>query len=352
MSDSTATWLIPEWANQSAVFLAWPYAEGDFSPWLAEVEATYIEIVYQIQLRERVLIAVRSDELKVAVESRLLARGAILEKRIILIVVPYNDVWVRDSAPLSVKGPMGTRLLDFRFNGWGDKYDYAEDAKLAGRLYGTGLLGVTPIEPIDFVLEGGSVESDGLGSIMTTSRCLLNPNRNPSFTQNDIEVMLKKHLGSTQILWLDYGHAEGDDTDAHIDTLARFCSDRVIAYTACIDPQDPLFEEFERMAEQLGQFTRPDGEAYELIPLPMPKPILSEDGQRLPATYANFLIINGAVLVPVYGDPQDDVAIHRLQRVFQDREIVPIDCVPLIRQYGSLHCMTMQFPEEIGDFHS
>ena len=350
MTNSTATWLVPEWAKQSAVFLAWPYAEGDFSPWLEAVEAAYLEIVYQIQLREQVWVAVHSHDLKASIEGRLIARGVVLENRVVLIVMPYNDVWVRDSAPLTVKGPMGHRLLNFRFNGWGGKYDYAQDAKLAGRLYETGLLGATPIDEIDFVLEGGSVESDGLGSIMTTSRCLLNPNRNPSYHKKEIEAILKMHLGSTQILWLDHGHAEGDDTDAHIDTLARFCSDRVIAYTACIDSQDPLFEEFKRMEDQLEKFRRPDGGAYDLVPLPMPKPILSEDGQRLPATYANFLIINGAVLVPIYGDPQDDVALHRLQQVFQGREIVPIDCVPLIRQYGSLHCMTMQFPEEIGGF--
>ena len=346
MSQPNSTALIPEWVAQSAVLLAWPYAEGDFSPWLTEVEKTYVEIGFEIQAREILIIACRNAAHKAHIEALLTARGSDLT-HVRCLEIPYNDVWVRDSAPLTVSSAEGVRLLDFRFNGWGGKYEYADDARLAQNVYASGILGDTPLDSIDFVLEGGSVETDGAGVILTTSRCLLNPNRNPSCSKDEIEAVLKTRLGAQKVLWLDRGHAEGDDTDAHIDTLARFCSEDTIAYTACTDLEDPLFEEFKAMEDQLDIMTTCDGTPYRLVPLPMPKPILSEEGGRLPATYANFLIINKAVLVPVYQDPMDKLAMERLRTCFPDRELVPIDCVPLIRQYGSLHCMTMQFPEAI-----
>lgn len=345
-SHQPATRLPPEWVEQSAVLLAWPHAEGDFSPWLSAVEATYTEIAREIARREILIVVCRSGEHQRSIETRLTAAG-IDPADLRWAVLPYDDIWVRDTAPLSVIGENGPRLLDFRFNGWGGKYAHAGDARLAGNLHDSGRLGVTPLVAIDFVLEGGSVETDGAGTIMTTTRCLLNPNRNPALRQQEIETQLKTHLGADRILWLTHGHAEGDDTDAHIDTLARFCSPGTIAYTACDTADDPLYAEFQAMAAQLAMFTNRDGIPYYLVPLPMPAPIRSEDGDRLPATYANFLIINNVVLVPVYSDPADLVALERLAACFPEREIIPIDCLPLIRQYGSLHCMTMQFPAAI-----
>jgi agmatine/peptidylarginine deiminase len=240
-------------------------------------------------------------------------------------------------------------LLNFRFNGWGGKYRYAADERLAEVVHAAGALGAKPMERVDFVLEGGSVESDGTGTLLTTSRCLLNPNRNPGMSQERIEALLLTKLGADRVLWLDYGYAEGDDTDAHVDTLARFCSPDTIAYTTCDRTDDPLYGEFAAMAEQLRSFKTRSGVAYRLIPLPIPGPIYAEDGQRLPATYANFLIINGAVLLPVYNDPKDKVAMEQLALCFPGRAIVAIDCRVLIRQFGSLHCMTMQFPESSED---
>lgn len=345
-AESIRACLIPEWAEQSAVFLAWPYAEGDFTPWLPAVEKTYLHIAVDVARRERLIVACRSDDHRLGIEARLLARGADIGQ-IRFVVMIYNDVWVRDTAPLSVQTEAGPRLLDFRFNGWGGKYEHADDAAIARRLHESGVLGATPREVVDFVLEGGSVETDGAGSVMTTTRCLLNPNRNPACSKGQIEALLSARLGADQVLWLEHGHAEGDDTDAHIDTLARFCSPDTIAYTACDQFDDPLHAEFASMAEQLATFRNGSGQPYRLVPLPIPAPIRSEEGDRLPATYANFLIINGAVLVPVYNDPADRVALERLADCFPSREIVPIDCVPLIRQYGSLHCMTMQFPSSI-----
>jgi agmatine/peptidylarginine deiminase len=346
---ATPVALIPEWAEQSAVLLAWPYAEGDFSRWLSAVEDTYTRIASEIARRQIVIVACRSERHRDAILERLGAGHCTLE-RVRCVVLPYNDVWVRDTAPLTVAtGDGAVSLLDFRFNGWGGKYEHADDAALAQRLHATGILGDIPRLAVDFVLEGGSIETDGQSTVMTTRRCLLNPNRNPAFDQAQIESELRIRLGAEKILWLAHGHAEGDDTDAHIDTLARFCSPDTIAYTACDDPADPLYAEFQAMAAQLQSFSSASGKAYRLVPLPMPAVIRSEDGDRLPATYANFLIINDAVLVPVYNDEAaDQLALERLADCFPDREIVAIDCLPLIRQYGSLHCMTMQFPATVS----
>ena len=343
MADTPSQALVPEWAPQDAVFIAWPFATGDFQPWLQAVEKTYLEIAAAISMRQSLWVAVRSASHQQVLEERFAEASIELEK-VTFIPMPYNDVWVRDTAPLTVQNGFGLRYLDFRFNGWGGKYECADDALIASRLHATGILGKGPRDAVDFVLEGGSIEIDGQGTVMTTSRCLLNPNRNPSYSRRAIEEVLNRHLGAQKVLWLDHGYAEGDDTDAHVDTLARFCSERVIAYTASDRPEDPVHEDLGQMENQLKAFRNLRGEAYDLVPLPIPAPIYSEEGDRLPATYANFLIINQAVLVPVYDDPNDAVALSRLGAIFPDRTLVPIDCVPLIRQYGSLHCMTMQFP--------
>ncbi|MGI9211821.1 MAG: agmatine deiminase family protein [Methylococcaceae bacterium] len=337
-------YLIPEWEEQSAVLLAWPYAGGDFNPWLSSVEDTYERITLAISQRQIVLILCRDDLHASQLKQRFQAHAS-ESSNLRFIPLAYDDVWVRDTAPLSIR--LGTVVLhlDFRFNGWGEKYPHEHDAQLAKNLCSTGILGNTRLKPVDFVLEGGSIESDGLGTIMTTRRCLLNPNRNPGYNPQEIEGFLCAELGAIRILWLNHGHAEGDDTDAHIDTLARFCSVDTIAYTACDDPEDSLYAEFKAMELELQSFTRPNGEPYRLVPLPIPRPIHSESGDRLPATYANFLVINGAVLVPVYDDPADEQALSLIQSCFPDRNIIPIPSIPLIRQYGSIHCMTMQFPK-------
>lgn len=343
MADSRPQSLVPEWAPQVAVFIAWPFAAGDFQPWLQAVERTYLEIAAAISKRQSLWVAVRNRLHQQALEQRFAAAQINLAP-ITFVPMPYNDVWVRDTAPLTVQEGQALRYLDFRFNGWGGKYECADDALIASRLHATGILGQGPLDSVDFVLEGGSIEIDGQGTIITTSRCLLNPNRNPTFSKTAIEGVLSRQLGAQQVLWLDHGYAEGDDTDAHVDTLARFCSERVVAYTASDRPEDPVHEDLAQMEIQLKGFRNLKGETYDLVPLPIPAPIYSEQGDRLPATYANFLIINEAVLVPVYDDPNDAVALSRLSTIFPDRTLVPIDCVPLIRQYGSLHCMTMQFP--------
>lgn len=344
VTQPPAAQLPPEWAEQSDVLLAWPYAEGDFSPWLEEVETTYGLIASEISRRQNLIIACRHRDHHRHIESRLSGLRA-NRANIRLVEIPYDDVWVRDTAPLTVRTPQGAKLLDFRFNGWGNKYEHAADAAFARNLFDTGVLRVMTMESVDFVLEGGSLETDGQTTLLTTARCLLSATRNPHLNQVQIEQQLKASFGVKRILWLHHGHAEGDDTDAHIDTLARFCSPHTIAYTSCDNPDDDsLYADLKAMENELRAFRTTTGQPYVLVPLPIPKAIYSEDGQRLPATYANFLIINGAVLVPTYGDETDRIALARLADCFPRREMVPIASTPLIRQFGSIHCMTMQFP--------
>ncbi|MFL6647021.1 MAG: agmatine/peptidylarginine deiminase, partial [Sulfurifustaceae bacterium] len=237
-------------------------------------------------------------------------------------------------------------LLDFQFNGWGGKYAHDLDNLITRRLHEGDAFGSTSLETIDLILEGGAVEVDGSGTLLTTSRCLLAPTRNPRLAREAIEQELRDWLGLNRILWLEHGALEGDDTDSHIDTLARFCDARTIAYVTCDDPSDTHYRELKAMEAELKAFRAADGSPYRLVPLPWPRAQYDED-RRLPATYANFLIINGAVLVPTYRDPADAVALRRLGECFPGREIVGIDCLPAIAQNGSLHCLTMQLPEGV-----
>lgn len=332
-----------EWAAQSAVLLTWPHGRGDWKPWLDRVEPVFVAIAREVTRRERLVVACLDADHRDEVRTRLSAGGADMS-RVALHLVPSNDSWVRDHGPVTVYRDGEPVLLDFTFNGWGRKYDARLDNRITGELHGLGAFGATERKVVDLVLEGGSIESDGEGTLLTTSKCLLSPERNPQYDCVGLEGIFAREFGVTRVLWLKEGHLAGDDTDGHIDTLARFCDPHTIAYVSCNDPADEHYESLKAMAAELREFRDNDGNPYRLVALPLPAPKRSEDGDRLPATHANFLIINGAVLVPVYDDPTDAVALERLADCFPDREIVPIDCLPLIRQFGSLHCVTMQIP--------
>jgi len=238
-------------------------------------------------------------------------------------------------------------LLDFTFNGWGRKYPATLDNAISRTLHQQGVFGSTPMEPQSLVLEGGSIDSDGEGALLTSRKCLLSPQRNPEYDCVGLEGVFAGLFGTQRVLWLDHGYLEGDDTDGHVDTLARFCDAHTIAYVRCDDPNDTHYTELLAMEADLRSFRDAAGAPYRLVPLPLPAPQYDEQGKRLPATYANFLIINGAVLVPTYDDPRDTQAQTLLAGCFPDRRIVPIDCLPLIQQYGSLHCVTMQLPDGV-----
>jgi agmatine/peptidylarginine deiminase len=333
-----------EWERQTAVLIAWPHKSGDFADNLADVENTYRIIAETISRYEGLIIVCRDLEHQAHIRKQL---SAAEQAALIYIHAPVNDIWVRDTAPLSIETEDGYQLINFQFNGWGNKYPHQYDNALNELLDEQGLFGKTPLQNFTMVLEGGSVESDGLGALMTTRDCLLNPNRNPELSGDEIAARLEQALGAEHILWINQEHLEGDDTDAHIDTLARFCSPTSIAYSSCENEDDKHYPALKNMEAQLRRFKTPAGESYALTPLPLPAPLFDSDGQRLPANYANFLIINGAVLVPNYNDPMDAIATNLLAACFPDREIIAVPCRPLVHQYGSLHCMTMQLPAEI-----
>ena len=330
-----------EWEPQDAVLLGWPHEQSDWASCLEQVEPVFIEIARTISRYEKVLIPAPEPERT----GQILRQAGCEPASITIYPVPTNDTWCRDFGPVSVYDEDSPRLLDFGFNGWGLKFASDRDNRVNRRLHSAGAFGSTPLKVEGMVLEGGSIDSDGRGTVLTTSRCLLEPNRNPHMNRSEIELELKNRLGADRILWLEKGFLEGDDTDAHIDTLARFCPDNTIAFVGCDDPEDSHYPALTAMKAELGSFRNKLGKPYRLVPLPWPQPCFAPDGHRLPATYANFLIINKAVLVPTYRDKKDHVALKAIQQAFPERDIIGIDCLELIRQHGSLHCVTMQLPK-------
>ena len=317
--------MLAEWEPQSAVQLTWPHAQTDWAPMLAEITAVYEEMAREISKRERLIIV---DD------------------------IPHNDTWARDHGFISVEGARGEGrgagviLLDFKFNGWGEKFEAALDNAINRQLYERGLVEGTYESHLDFVLEGGSIESDGKGTIFTTECCLMAPHRNQPLSKEEIDERLRLWLGAERIVWLQHGSLIGDDTDGHIDTLVRICPNDTLLYTGGDDDHPDLA----LMEQELQALRTLDGRPYRLLKLPLPRPIydrgegLEVRGERLPATYANYLVINGAVLVPTYDQPDLDAeAMRTVGEAYPEREIVGIDCRAVIRQHGSLHCCTMQY---------
>lgn len=332
-----------EWEKQDGVLMAWPHEGTDWNYMLDDVRFVYADIIKQITRFEQVLLIAPSA----AGAASYLKAAGVDPGRITICEMPNNDTWARDFGPITVIFNDKPVLMDFGFNGWGLKFPANHDNLISKQLKEQGKL-VPRMNTIGLVMEGGSLESDGLGTIMTTSACLLSPNRNPQLDKGEIEQALASLLGAHRVLWLDHGWLAGDDTDSHIDTLARFCPDNVIVYTACDDERDEHYPDLKLMEQELQAFRAPDGSPYRLIALPWPKACFDESAHRLPATYANFLVINGAVLVPTYrNEEKDEKALELIATAFPGREIIGIDCLPLLEQHGSLHCITMQLPEGV-----
>jgi agmatine/peptidylarginine deiminase len=343
MSHSTLR-LPAEWEPQSAVLIAWPHAGTDWAERLAEVETTYVALAAAATRFEPLIIVVPDATLQTHVEAKLREARVDLG-RVRFVQLPYDDTWLRDSGPITLKDDQGTfQLTDFRFTGWGGKFGAEQDDALVAGLVQAGVFGGARHKRIDWALEGGGIESDGAGTVLTTWRCLVQ--RHPEQSREEMSAILRDGLHARRILWLDYGYLEGDDTDAHIDTLARFAPDGGIVFQACDDPADKHHEELGGMAAELAALRTPDGKPYTLHPLPWAKPVIDE-GRRLAASYANYLIVNGAVLVPAYGDAADDEAARVIAAAHPGREVVQVPCRPLIWQNGSLHCITMQLPAGI-----
>lgn len=327
-----------EWEPQDAVLICWPHRKTDWAPYLNEAEAVFKNIAEAVARFEKLIVAAPDET---DVRAKLEARGVNMNN-VALYPVESNDTWARDFGPVTIYEDSKPVLLDFTFTGWGGKFEAALDNQITAKLHAAGAFGKTPLRTVDLILEGGSIESDGQGTLLTTAECLLNPNRNARLNKQQVEARLATELGFKKFHWLENGWLAGDDTDAHIDTLARLCPDKTILHVKCDDPADEHFPALHNMEDELQKLLE-----YSLIPLPWPKARFDEDGNRLPATYANFLIINGAVLVPVYNDPADSAALAAVKKAFPDREIIGIDCSALILQHGSLHCVTMQIPKGV-----
>ncbi|MCG6942902.1 MAG: agmatine deiminase family protein [Thiohalocapsa sp.] len=337
-----------EWEQQAAVLLTWPHPGTDWAAQLPAVEAVYRRIAAHIAARQGLLVVCRDPSHRDRVRAQLASAG-VAPGAAALAIAPSDDTWARDHGPITVLDDAGAaRVVDFRFNGWGGKYPSAQDDLITARLHADGWLGGARLVPSPLVLEGGAIDTDGDGGLLVVRRTLLDPHRNPGWDQQGIEQELARQLGIRRCLWLDQGQLEGDDTDGHIDTLARFCGpDTICHITAHPAASDAERRSLAAMLDELRALRRADGMPYRLIALPAPRPISGADGAAQPASYANFLIINGAVLMPTYDDSADTIAAERLAAAFPGRSILPVNCRELIRQGGSLHCITMQLPAAI-----
>ena len=323
-----------EWERQRTVLISFPHEETDWADDLEASLSPFIRIAQAIAYGQAIYIICK-DKTKI---SEMFCST----RNMTFIEIPTNDTWIRDYGYISIKEDEQVKLLDFTFDGWGSKFEASLDNSVNNSLHQKGYMGITPLEKIDFVLEGGSMESDGEGTILTTSECLCNPNRNGGLSKKELEEKLQTYLGVKRVLWLDHGYLAGDDTDSHIDTLARFVNKETITYLKCEDKEDEHFDALQKMEAQLKKFKTKEGKPYKLVALPMTNAIYNEEGQRLPATYANFLITNDALIYPTYGDPKDKEVHEIFKELFPDKEIIPINSLKLIEQGGSLHCSTMQ----------
>ncbi len=330
-----------EWEPQSAIQFTFPHAESDWADSLDDVIPCFVDCIETVSRFEKVLVVCHNRE-----EVATHLKNAVQE-HLILAECPSNDTWARDHGPITVEENGQPALLDFLFTGWGLKFPAFHDNLITGRLHEQGVFGQMPLRRPGMALEGGGIETDGRGTLLTTAECLLSLNRNPHLGKAETEAKLTEWLGVDHFLWLHHGYLAGDDTDSHIDTLARLCPDDTIAYVRCDDPKDEHYAALKAMEDELKSFCTKAGNPFTLTPLPWPRACHAADGHRLPATYANFLIINGAVLMPAYGVPQDDAALAAIAPCFPGREIIGINCRPLIEQHGSLHCISMQYPEGV-----
>ncbi len=347
-----------EWEPQSAIMLTWPHADTDWKPYLPQITNTYLELAQIITRFEHLLVATPHVEAtEYALRECLSAEQM---NRVHIYEVESNDTWARDHGPITLvlRKKQNTwmvpiRMLDFKFNGWGEKFAWEKDNAINLQLYYQAAFNANLENHQGFVLEGGSIESDGKGTLFTTSQCLLAPHRNQPFTRENIDYQLRNFFNLRQVVWLDHGNLIGDDTDGHIDTIVRVAPHDTLLYVGCDNPEDEQYEDFKALEAQLQKLFTFEGYPYRLLKLPMPDAIYDE-GERLPATYANFLILNGAVIYPTYNQPEKDAEAKRqIQLAFPDREIIGVDSLTIIRQHGSIHCLTMQLPKgAIRDDHS
>lgn len=350
-----------EWEPQSAIMLTWPHGGTDWKPYLRQITNTYLQLADIITRYEDLLVVTPILESTQRMLAEKLSEGQM--NRVHLYEMDTNDTWARDHGPISMvlRGRHNSHiipihLLDFKFNGWGEKFAWKKDNAINLQLYYQGAFNAALENHQGFVLEGGSIESDGKGTLFTTSQCLLAPHRNQPLTRENIDSLLRNFFQVRNVVWLDHGNLVGDDTDGHIDTIVRVAPHDTLLYVGCDDAEDEQYEDFQALEKQLQKLFTYEGYPYRLLKLPMPDAIYDEGdrlttdrnskGDRLPATYANFLILNGAVIYPTYNQPEkDEEAKRQIQLAFPDRDVIGVDSLTIIRQHGSIHCLTMQLPE-------
>ncbi len=341
---TAATRRLPaEWEPQDGLMLAWPHPANGWQGDIAAVETVFVELIHATAQRQRVLLVCKDEVLR-AHATQLLQNANVALANCTLRIAATNDVWVRDTGPIGIIENGTPKLLDFRFNAWGGKYNASDDDQINTRLQQQNVF-ACDMQSLPLILEGGSIESNGKGTLLTTQSCLLTPTRNGCYDQRRIEDLLKHFFGVDTVRWLRHGHIEGDDTDGHIDTLARFCPNDVIAYASCDDKKDVNYTELAAMQTELQTMTQANGSPYHLVALPIPSAKIGLAGQRLACTYVNFMIINDAILCPLYNDPMDAYAIKQLQMIFPQHEIIGINALPVVEQCGSFHCLCMQLTQ-------
>jgi len=328
--------LPPEWQRQRAVLMAFPHKNTDWNSDLNAALTPFIRIAQAIAYSTPVFIICDNKE---SISSLFC-----YPDNLTFIEIDTNDTWIRDFGYISIVEDAEVKLLDFKFDAWGGKFEADLDNAVNEKLHKKGYMGITPLEKIDFVLEGGSIESDGEGTVLTTTACLCNANRNGGLRKDEVEKKLQEYLGAKRVLWLNHGYLAGDDTDSHIDTLARFVSVDTIMYVKCDNEQDEHYESLKKMEEELRKFRDSEQKVYNLLPLPLPSAKYDRQNNRLPATYVNFFITNGALIYPTYSVKEDKIAHEIFKIFFRDKEIIPVECSRLIEEGGSLHCSTMQIP--------
>ncbi len=333
----------PEFAPHRGTWLSWPHKEESWPGKFAAVPGIFAEMVRALSPGEQVHINVAGDAMEAAVRVMLWSRDIAL-KNVFFHHHPTNDAWCRDHGPVFVHRETGGRreevILDWGYNAWGDKYPpYDLDDVIPTRIGAE--LGIPVLSP-GMILEGGSIDVNGRGTLLTTEACLLNPNRNPGLLRGEIEQRLRDYLGVSHILWLGDG-IDGDDTDGHVDDLTRFVDERTVVTVLEDDPADANFAPLRDNLERLRGMTDQDGQSLRVVTLPMPRPMY-QDGQRLPASYANFYIANDVVLLPTYDPERDEIARDTLQTLFPTRRVVPIECTDLVWGLGACHCVTQQWP--------
>lgn len=324
-----------EWHPQQAILLTFPDEHTIWAESLHQIEPLYVQFARAVLMFQDLIILCRNPQKQEYIESLI---GTQHSHTLRFFQVPYNDIWIRDYGPISLLNEEHIQWLDFGFNAWGGKYAGDLDDKVTQQLYQSPLFHIDQYARQNFILEGGALETDGLGTLLTTP-CAFTTTRNPALTVEQI----KDALHMARVIVIEHGYLLGDDTDGHIDTLVRFCNPHTLAYSSCTDVDDPHYKPLKAMEAQLQQLTDLSGKAYELIPLPIPAAKFDGD-RRLPASYANFLIINGAVLCPTYDDPHDAIMLKRLSAAFRERQIIPIPSLALIQYNGALHCASMQIP--------